>query len=280
MNPYDDVKYTNAGWLCHIYRTFSASQNHSRKPIRLVILEILNQMTLEIETCEIICRELFPYKFKHDRFSSTDLLHMSRLGKRIIDTYLEYSKTLPLHLLDSYVKRLADSFEMICKWSKEPIDGNIIEAVLRTTVQIMLHCEDDNICHILMIFKDYLERIHKHEDFFLTTRQATLLIDALAIYHKDEDDETSLATEFMPYIVRSGMRVIDLFDQSPNSVESLCFLISQFPRDIGIPLIPMLVALVDERADSITFGTYKSLLRISKEFNATNLHDALARNLS
>ena len=78
----------------------------------------------------------------------------------------------------------------------------------------------------------------------------------------------------------TGMRVIDLFDQSPYSVESLCFIISRFPHDIGIPLLPMLVALADERADSISFGTYKSLLRISKEFDANDLHDALARNLN
>ena len=93
-------------------------------------------------------------------------------------------------------------------------------------------------------------------------------------------DGTRLATEFMPYIMRTGMRIIDLFDQSPYSVDSFCFLISRFPHDIGIPLIPMLIVLVDERVDSISFGTYKSLLRISKEFDATDLNDALARNLS
>lgn len=280
LSPYDDVKYTSAGWLCHVYRSISASKNQTDKPIRLIILEILNQITLEIDTCEIICRELFPYNFKRDQFSSTELLLLSRLGRRIVDTYLEFCEPLPLHLFDSYVKRLADSFEMICKWTKEPIDDNIIEAVLLTTVQIMRHCEDDNVCHILLIFKDYLERIHGHEDFFITTKQAALLIDALALYHKDEDDGTRLATELMPYIMGTGMRVIDLFDQSPYSVESLCFIISRFPHDIGIPLIPMLVALADERADSISFGTYKSLLRISKEFDANDLHDALARNLN
>ena len=73
-----------------------------------------------------------------------------------------------------------------------------------------------------------------------TISYACLLIEALSLYHKNGDDGSRLATELMPYVISSGMSVIDLFDCLPSSVESLCSLISMFPHDIGIPYIPSL----------------------------------------
>ncbi len=275
-----DIQYSNVGWLCYAYRTMSTQKKQVDKPIRLIILEILNQITLDTDTCEILCRELFPYKFKRDSYSTTEIMYISQLGRRIIDTYLLFNEKVPMHLLDSFVKRLADSFEMICKWHREPMKNGIIEEVLQTTVQLLNQCDDENIYHVLMIFRDYLERMHNHEDFFLTVKEATLLIESLAIYHKDEDDGSKLAVELMPYILNSGMRIVDLFDCSPASIQSLCSLICLFPHDIGLKWIPMLVELIDQRTDSISFGIYKSIQRIAHDFNSNEINDALMRNLN
>lgn len=103
----------------------------------MIILEILNQIPFDLETCEIICRELFPYKFRMDSFSSSELHLLSILGQRIINTYLDNAEQIPLHLLESYIKRLADSVEMISKYRGEPIESNAIEAYLQTAIMIM-----------------------------------------------------------------------------------------------------------------------------------------------
>lgn len=215
-----------------------------------------------------------------DLYSSTELYLLSMLGQRIINTYLHFKEQIPLHLLDSFVRRLADTFEMVAKYHDKPIQSNVIEEMLHTTSMIMRHCEDENAYHIMVIYRDYLQHFNCHEDFYLTTKHACLLIEALSLYHKDGDDGSRLATELMPYVISSGMSVIDLFDCLPSSVESLCNLISMFPHDIGIPYIPRLIDLVNQRSESISFGLYKSLHRISFEFSSNELFNALASNLN
>lgn len=280
---YEQQKYTNAGWLCYAYRQVSGmidrGNYHTDKPVRIIILEILNQIPLDVDDCEIICDDLFPYKFKKDQYSQVELFHLSLLGQHIIDTYLDNCEPIPYHLLDSYIIRMADSLEMICRQQKESIQDGTIREVLKTTVLIMRHCNNENVYHLLMIYKDYLHRAANHEDFYLTTHHAALLIEALSLYHKGDDDGSRLATELMPFIIDSGMTAIDLFDCAPSSIDSLCELAQHFPHDIGIPYLDMLIDLVYHRAKSISFGTYKNLLAISKNFDCQKLYDALADQL-
>lgn len=42
----------------------------------------------------------------------------------------------------------------------------------------------------------------------------------------------------------------------------------------------MLVELIDQRTDSISFGIYKSIQRIAHDFNSNEINDALIRNLN
>lgn len=280
FNPYGNTKYSNVGWLCFAHRHASNRKNHSKYPTRLIILEILNQIPFNIDTCEIICRELFPYKFRGDQYSLNELYLISLLGQRIIKTYLQYDEQIPLHLLDSFIQRITDTFEMIAKYHEKPIPNNVITEFLRTTTQVMRHCEDENAYHLMIVYRDYLQQFEAHDDFHLSTKQACLLIDALYLYHKDGDQGSRLAVEIMPHILSRKINAIDLFDCHPSSIEALCNIMTLFPHDIGVHCIPMLIDLVNERAESITFGLYKLLSWISHVFSSTELYDALADKLN
>lgn len=144
----------------------------------------------------------------------------------------------------------------------------------------MRHCEDENAYHLMIVYRDYLQQFEAHDDFHLSTKQACLLIDALYLYHKDGDQGSRLAVEIMQHILSRKISTIDLFDRHPSSIEALCNIMTLFPHDIGVHCIPMLIDLVNERAESITFGLYILLSWISHVFSSTELYDALADKLN
>ena len=280
FNPYGNTKYSNVGWLCFAHRHASNRRNHSKYPTRLIILEILNQIPFDIDTCETVCRELFPYKFKSDQYSSNELYLISILGQRIINTYLDNYAQIPLQLLESIIKCLVDTFEMIAKYHEKPISNFVVTEFLRITTLIICHCENYNSYHLLISYREYLLHFASHPDFCLSTAQSSLLIDALYLYHKDGDKGTRLAAEIMPVLMSRGISAIDLFDYHPSSIEALCNLMTLFPHEIGINCIPMLIDLVNKRTDSISYGIFKLLNAISHMFSSNELFDALANNLS
>ena len=81
------------------------------------------------------------------------------------------------------------------------------------------------------------------------------------------------------HIMNSGIQVIDVFDCDPSAVPDLIGIAQLFPHDIGIPLLPMLIDLVNERAENLTYGMYKQLLKMSHDFSCDDLYDAIAQML-
>ena len=88
-----------------------------------------------------------------------------------------------------------------------------------------------------------------------------------------------LAVELMPYIMNSGIQVIDVFDCDPSTVTDMIRIAQLFPHDIGIPLLSILIDLVNERAEKLTYGMYKQLLKMSYDFSSNELFDAIVQNL-
>lgn len=276
-------QYTTPGWLCFAYHQFSGmienKEYHTDKPLGLIILEIFNQIPLDTDGCETICRDLFPYKFRRNQYSEVELLHLARLGQRIITIYLDNQEPIPCHMLDSYIVSLADTFDVVCRSQSRPIAEHIIQEVLTTTVKLMAYYGDENIYHLLMIYRDNVQQWIDQEAFEFTAGHASILIHALQLYHKDENDGSRLAVELMPYIMNSGSQAINVFDCDPSAVPDLIRIAQLFPHDIGIPLLPMLIDLVNERAEKLTYGMYKQLLKMSHDFSCNELFDAIVQNL-
>lgn len=276
-------RYTNPGWLSHAFYQVcwivDDSEHRSSMPLRILILEILNQISLDTDDCETICRELIPYKIKRDQYLELELFHLAKLSERIVDIYIESQVKIPLHLFDSFIDRISEMFESVCKTEPGAFRENVILEVLCATIKIMEHSESECIHHLLVIYRDALETSESKESIYFSAYHVSLLIHALSLYHKDESDGSRLAVEFMPYIINSGIRAIDIFDRDPSSVVALIRIAQLFPNDVGIDLLPMLIELVNKKAEHLTYGLYKQLLKISQDLSCNDLYDAIARNL-
>lgn len=168
---------------------------------------------------------------------------------------------------------------MVCRSQSGLIDERIVQEVLKTTVKLMNYYGDENIYHLLMIYHDNVRQWIDKGVFEFTADHASILIHALQLYHKDENDGSRLAVELMPYIMNSGIQVIDVFDCDPSTVTDMIRIAQLFPHDIGIPLLPILIDLVNERAEKLTYGMYKQLLKMSYDFSSNELFDAIVQNL-
>ena len=282
-DSFHEKEYTTPGWLCFAYHHFSGmierKEFHTDKPLGLMILEILNQMPLDISGCETICRELFPYKFRRNQYTETELFYLARLGEKVIDTYLDSGEPIPCHVLDSYIISLADTFEMVCKMRTEPISEPILNAVLTTTQKLMKHYGDENAYHLLMIYRDNLQHGSGSVMPEQSPTSASILIHTLQLYHKDQNDGSRLAAELIPIILSSGICVREIFDCDPSSVYDLIRIMRLFSHELGSLVHPMLIDLVNERPEQLTYGMYKELCETSQELSWDDLYEAINQNL-
>lgn len=277
----EDIQVTNSGWLSNTYHQISWLRNEDAysktAPVRIGILEVLCQLPLTPDDCENIFESLIPYKFKRDYYSGVELSCLSNLAIKVIDTYLEFGESIPIPKLDGFYRLIEEQFEMICRGSTISIPDTVMVDVLKATAKGMVHCDTMSCNNILITYHEALDKHIWGQN--IPTCHIAPLLNALKLYHSSDSDGTQLAVDFFQHIYTSGTNAIDLFDINPNTILDLCFLSDRFPHDIGLNVIPLLIDLVEQRANEISYGLYKQLLKMSHSFSSEALYSIIAEKL-